>query len=132
MHACARRTAEEIKLWQLRDHDPLETYIRGRTVLIGDAAHAMTPHQGQGASQAIEDGEGLTLFIDRVTTRQTVADVLQDFDRVRRIRATKIQEITRNVHKVKTPATMFQNQAYNYTYHGIHASLESLEAGKEL
>jgi 2-polyprenyl-6-methoxyphenol hydroxylase-like FAD-dependent oxidoreductase len=29
---------------------------RGRVVLIGDAAHATTPHCGQGAAQAIEDG----------------------------------------------------------------------------
>jgi 2-polyprenyl-6-methoxyphenol hydroxylase-like FAD-dependent oxidoreductase len=28
----------------------------GRVVLIGDAVHAVTPHMGQGAAQAIEDG----------------------------------------------------------------------------
>jgi 2-polyprenyl-6-methoxyphenol hydroxylase-like FAD-dependent oxidoreductase len=33
---------------------------RGRVVLIGDAAHATTPHCGQGAAQAIEDGIVLT------------------------------------------------------------------------
>ena len=31
-------------------------WYRGRVVLIGDAAHATTPHCGQGAAQAIEDG----------------------------------------------------------------------------
>lgn len=29
---------------------------RGRIVLMGDAVHAVTPHLGQGAAQAIEDG----------------------------------------------------------------------------
>ena len=29
---------------------------RGRIVLVGDAAHGATPHCGQGAAQAIEDG----------------------------------------------------------------------------
>ncbi|WP_306231586.1 FAD-dependent oxidoreductase [Agrococcus beijingensis] len=29
---------------------------RGRVVLIGDAVHTVTPHLGQGAAQAIEDG----------------------------------------------------------------------------
>ncbi|MDN4476329.1 FAD-dependent oxidoreductase [Demequina sp. SYSU T00192] len=29
---------------------------RGRVVLLGDAVHAITPHLGQGAAQAIEDG----------------------------------------------------------------------------
>jgi 2-polyprenyl-6-methoxyphenol hydroxylase-like FAD-dependent oxidoreductase len=32
-----------------------EPWYRGRVVLIGDAAHATTPHLGQGAGMAIED-----------------------------------------------------------------------------
>ena len=51
---CDRR-APEIGLWQLRDIDPLERWTSGRTILVGDAAHAMLPLQGQGASQTFED-----------------------------------------------------------------------------
>jgi len=39
----------------LRDLPPLPTWYRGRVVLLGDAAHAMTPNLGQGGAQAIED-----------------------------------------------------------------------------
>ncbi|MGW1892597.1 FAD-dependent monooxygenase [Streptomyces sp. NPDC002004] len=35
---------------------PLPAFHRGRTVLVGDAAHAMAPTLGQGGNQAIEDG----------------------------------------------------------------------------
>ncbi len=35
--------------------DPLPACHAGRVALLGDAAHAMTPHLGQGACQAIED-----------------------------------------------------------------------------
>ncbi|MCX4849455.1 FAD-dependent monooxygenase [Streptomyces sp. NBC_00893] len=36
--------------------DPLPSFHRGRTVLVGDSAHAMAPSLGQGGNQAIEDG----------------------------------------------------------------------------
>ncbi|MFE6668532.1 FAD-dependent monooxygenase [Streptomyces sp. NPDC057697] len=35
--------------------DPLPSFHRGRTVLVGDSAHAMAPNLGQGGNQAIED-----------------------------------------------------------------------------
>ncbi|MFE7466091.1 FAD-dependent monooxygenase [Streptomyces sp. NPDC057499] len=35
--------------------DPLPAFHRGRTVLVGDGAHAMAPSLGQGGNQAIED-----------------------------------------------------------------------------
>ncbi|HWU12257.1 MAG TPA: FAD-dependent monooxygenase [Streptomyces sp.] len=40
-------------VWHLAD--PLPSFHRGRTVLVGDSAHAMVPFLGQGGNQAIED-----------------------------------------------------------------------------
>jgi 2-polyprenyl-6-methoxyphenol hydroxylase-like FAD-dependent oxidoreductase len=39
----------------LYDLPPLPSFVRGTTVLLGDAAHAMTPSLGQGGCQALED-----------------------------------------------------------------------------
>ncbi|WP_369687129.1 FAD-dependent monooxygenase [Streptomyces somaliensis] len=36
---------------------------RGRVLLVGDAAHAMTPHLGQGAAMAVEDAYALALAL---------------------------------------------------------------------
>ncbi len=44
-----------IRQVDLYDHDPVETWHRGRVLMIGDAAHASLPTSGQGASQALED-----------------------------------------------------------------------------
>jgi FAD-dependent urate hydroxylase len=36
-------------------HDLTKPWVHGRVALLGDSAHAMAPHLGQGAGQAIED-----------------------------------------------------------------------------
>jgi salicylate hydroxylase len=45
--------------WALHDIEPFERWHTDRAVLMGDAAHAMVPHQGQGANQTIEDAIAL-------------------------------------------------------------------------
>lgn len=37
------RRSDQAILWQLSDIEPLQTWVKGRTILIGDAAHAMLP-----------------------------------------------------------------------------------------
>jgi salicylate hydroxylase len=99
--------AESIGLWQLRDLDPLETWHRGRVILIGDAAHAMLPTQGQGASQAIEDAEALGAFFGDVQDRPGKEDVsarFQDVFDVRYDRASLIQKFSREAAKPATEA----------------------------
>jgi salicylate hydroxylase len=96
---------EVIGLWQLRDLDPLDTWIRGRVILIGDAAHAMLPTQGQGASQAIEDAEALGAFFSDIGNRPSSAQVAAGLHQVfkcRYARATLIQKFSRESAK---PAT---------------------------
>ena len=58
-------------------------WYRGRVVLIGDAAHATSPHCGQGAAQAIEDGLVLReeLGVDQSLDRALDAFTRRRFER---------------------------------------------------
>lgn len=97
--------AHSIGLWQLRDIDPLPTWTRGRVILVGDAAHAMLPTQGQGASQAIEDAEALGEFLNHFKTSSSeneVSSVLKQVLNCRYERASLIQNFSRQAAK---PAT---------------------------
>lgn len=49
------RDAREVYLFPLIRHEPLETWVDGRVVLLGDAAHAMFPRGGNGVCQAFLD-----------------------------------------------------------------------------
>jgi 2-polyprenyl-6-methoxyphenol hydroxylase-like FAD-dependent oxidoreductase len=48
----------------IHDMPSLPTYVRGRVVLVGDAAHPMNPILGQGACQALEDAVTLASCLD--------------------------------------------------------------------
>jgi 2-polyprenyl-6-methoxyphenol hydroxylase-like FAD-dependent oxidoreductase len=84
--------AENIVVTDTLDVATLPTWSRKRTLLIGDAAHATSPHAGQGASLALEDAMRLgRLMVDR----QELSLTFQNFEAERRPRAEKIVALAR-------------------------------------
>jgi salicylate hydroxylase len=76
--------------WALYDREPLPSWTKGRLSLLGDAAHPMLPHLGQGANQSIEDGMALATILARAN-RRTAPAALLAYERVRRERVAQIQ-----------------------------------------
>ncbi len=75
---------------------PLPAYTAGHVVLVGDAAHAMTPNLGQGACQALEDAVILGRLLDS-RPGADISDGLGSYDRLRRPRT---QMIAQRSHRI--------------------------------
>ncbi len=67
------------------------SYVRGRVVITGDAAHAMLPTLGQGAATALEDGVCVGRMIAApVSAGGDLAGALAAFDQARRPRCRQL------------------------------------------
>jgi salicylate hydroxylase len=88
--ACAYKQGDHTFRWGIYDRAPLKTWSTDRITLLGDAAHAVTPHLGQGANQAVEDAITLAVLLQDAQA----ADVPV---RLRRYEDLRIER-TRQVH----------------------------------
>ncbi|MCM1984281.1 FAD-dependent oxidoreductase [Lyngbya confervoides] len=76
---------------------PLQTWHQGRVLLLGDAAHAMTPNLGQGACMAIEDGVCLA---QRLQSQRSLPAALVSYERQRRGRVRWVQRRSQRLGQV--------------------------------
>lgn len=86
--------AGPITAWPMYDSPALPAWSKGRVCLAGDAAHAMPPYAGQGASMALEDAVTLARCLRDLPTPATA---FAAFERMRRPRiAAVLKEVARN------------------------------------
>lgn len=81
--------AEVDRHYPIYDMPELPRWSRGNVLLMGDAAHAVAPHSGQGASLAIEDAVVLTACLVEA------ADPAAAFTRFESLRRARIQRAIR-------------------------------------
>ncbi|KFY34839.1 hypothetical protein V494_06418 [Pseudogymnoascus sp. VKM F-4513 (FW-928)] len=87
------KKAKDIKQWPLLFRAPLPTWYRGKLALLGDAAHPMLPHQGQGGGIAIEDGIALGMILTGATP-ENLTSRLALYEGLRLNRASAIQHFS--------------------------------------
>ncbi|MFD8614755.1 FAD-dependent monooxygenase [Streptomyces sp. NPDC059631] len=76
---------------------PLPAFTAGRVALLGDAAHAMTPHLGQGACQALEDAVTLAAAL---AAEPSTAQALACYDAERRPRSQAVARAARRAGRM--------------------------------
>ena len=86
MVALVEATPGPLRGWTTYDVPRLSRWHRGRTVLVGDAAHATAPGAGQGSSLAMEDA----VVLARCLRDLPPADALRGFEALRRPRAERM------------------------------------------
>jgi len=87
--------------WPMYDRNPIENWIAGRMVLMGDAAHPMLQYLAQGACQALEDAAVLqdvskgTVFTDDGVDPAAWDEAIRRFNKLRAGRTARVQRTAR-------------------------------------
>lgn len=74
--------------WAVYEREPLPTWIDGRVVLLGDAAHPMTPSMAQGAAMSMEDA---AILARSLVAEPTVEAAFATYQATRYERASTVQ-----------------------------------------
>jgi salicylate hydroxylase len=87
--------------WPMYDRNPIENWVAGRMVLMGDAAHPMLQYLAQGACQALEDAAVLqdasqgTVFTDGGINPAAWDEAIAAFNAARAARTARVQRTAR-------------------------------------
>ncbi|MCE0767381.1 FAD-dependent oxidoreductase [Pseudonocardia kujensis] len=83
---------EHTERWGLFSIGPLARWGCGRVILLGDSAHGMLPHYGQGANQDIEDAYVLADILAHAQSESDLEAALSTYEAARKAKATRVQE----------------------------------------
>ncbi|CZT09267.1 uncharacterized protein RAG0_14075 [Rhynchosporium agropyri] len=100
----------------LYEREPLPSWRNGRVVLIGDAAHAMLPHQGQGGSQAVEDAYVMGVLLGAASKSETPGQNI-----------TKWPDVFQQIRKPRAEAIAVGSRAMGRAFDDLQLSEEGVE-----
>jgi salicylate hydroxylase len=91
--------ATDLRLDELFERKPLARWGSGRVTLLGDAAHPMLPHTGQGAAQALEDAVALG---GALAAPGNFVSALRQYERVRSRESRRVVMMGPRIARVTT------------------------------
>jgi len=119
--------AQTIIHTELNELEALDQWHRGKVVLLGDAAHAMTPNLGQGACQAIEDAVTLGQCLQQ---SDDTASALNLYEKKRVAHVRQVVADSRRfgefAHDEASPPCLLGDEAFQDLFRSIY--VEPLEA----
>jgi 2-polyprenyl-6-methoxyphenol hydroxylase-like FAD-dependent oxidoreductase len=127
--------------WGLYDREPRPKWTNGRLTLLGDAAHPMLPHAGQGANQALEDAIALATLL-KGADRKRAPTALLAYQDLRRERTAEVQRRSRRTgtrldapdrqaqHRDRELAGQWSERAWLYDYDAEAAAAAVAMKGK--
>ncbi|PMD41750.1 FAD/NAD(P)-binding domain-containing protein [Hyaloscypha variabilis F] len=121
----------QIDAWRIRDIDTCDTWYRGKCVLIGDAAHAVTPHAGHGCNLTIEDAEALAYLLKDAKPSDDLKPILEKFTSLRRERARFVLRRSREMGNIQSeedkklePISPAEFSRVMHSYQGVEHALK--------
>jgi salicylate hydroxylase/6-hydroxynicotinate 3-monooxygenase len=106
--------------WAILEREPLPHWSRGRVVLLGDAAHPMTPYMAQGGATAIEDAAVLARCLAAVQG-EDIEGALRRYEAHRKPRTSLVQAISSANTWMREGSS---DTAWLYGYDAWHADLD--------
>ena len=106
--------------WAILEREPLPRWSDGRVVLLGDAAHPMTPYMAQGAATSIEDAAILARCLDAVQAEDIEA-AFKRYEAHRKPRTSVVQAISSANTWMKEGSS---DTSWLYGYDAWNASLD--------
>jgi 2-polyprenyl-6-methoxyphenol hydroxylase-like FAD-dependent oxidoreductase len=95
----------------------LDSPIRGRVVLVGDAAHATSPNMAEGASMALEDA---LVLAQMLAVHASPEEALSAFTRRRRTRIRWVQQRTHHRDRIRALPSSLRNLALRFAGTAIY------------
>ncbi|OAA58652.1 FAD dependent oxidoreductase domain containing protein [Niveomyces insectorum RCEF 264] len=130
---------DEVLEWRLFTHHEIPHWAHGanKLVLIGDAAHAMTPYLAQGAAMGIEDAAVLGGVLAQPEFKDQPAalpQALQLYEQLRIKRAARVAEASissRWFTQMDDGPEQQERDAYLLAHPGIHPNHINIRSRKE-